>query len=98
VKADPRDLDLSELLRRRTSARRMRYGIVAVPLALLVALRAVLEAGLTTLTAVGVVLVLYGGVSSYALGVRWERRWDQLIRAKAPLGDAERRPARAERW
>jgi hypothetical protein len=98
VKADPRDLDLSELLRRRTSARRMRYGIVAVPLALLVALRAALEGGVTTLTAVAVLLVLYGGVASYALGVRWERRWDQLIRAKAPLGDAERRPARAERW
>jgi hypothetical protein len=38
---------------------------------------------------VAIAVVVYGGVSSYRLGARWERRWDDLIREKSARGDRE---------
>jgi hypothetical protein len=38
---------------------------------------------------VAILLIVYGGIASYRLGTRWERRWDDLIREKSAPGDRD---------
>ena len=74
--------DVSEMKRRRQMAHRMQYApwLMAVAVALLVA--NVLLRGFSWQIGVMLALITYGSVASYRLGVRWERRWTELIREK----------------
>jgi hypothetical protein len=38
---------------------------------------------------VAILLIVYGTISSYLLGARWERRWDDLIREKSAPGERQ---------
>jgi uncharacterized membrane protein YecN with MAPEG domain len=80
-------LGISELEDRKRRARQMKYAIWLVPATLVLLAPVVIAEGASWLIVVAILLLVYGGIASYQLGSRWERRWDDLIREKSALGD-----------
>jgi hypothetical protein len=67
----------------------MKYAIWLIPVALVGVAPSVIEKGFSWLPLVAIALISYGAITSYWLGARWERRWDDLIREKSAPGDRE---------
>jgi hypothetical protein len=80
-------LGVSELEHRKHRAHQMKYVIWLVPVALVGVAPMVVDDGVSWPLAVAILLLSYGVITSYRLGGRWERRWDDLIRDKAAPGD-----------
>jgi hypothetical protein len=64
----------------------MTYAIWLVPVTL-VLLAPVLIERPSWVIIFAILLIIYGGIASYRLGTRWERRWDDLIREKSAQVD-----------
>jgi hypothetical protein len=75
-------LEVGELEHRRRRAHQMKYAVWLVPIVLVGVAPTMIIDGWSWLPAGAVVLVACGAVSSWRLGARWERRWDELIREK----------------
>jgi hypothetical protein len=75
-------LEVDELEQRRRRAHQMKYAVWLVPIVLVGVAPTMIIEGWSWLVAGAVVLIVYGAVSSWRLGARWERRWDELIREK----------------
>jgi membrane protein YdbS with pleckstrin-like domain len=74
--------DVDELQHRKRRAHQMKYYLwLLVPILVAAASMAVSD-GVDWPIVVATVLIAYGTITSYWLGVRWERRWDELIREK----------------
>jgi hypothetical protein len=82
-------LGISELEHRQRCAQQMKYAIWLPPLILVLLAPVIIAEGASWLMVVAIAVVVYGGVSSYRLGARWERRWDDLIRKKSARDDRE---------
>ncbi len=80
-------LEVSELEHRKRRAHQMKYAIWLIPMALLGVAPSVIEEGVSWLPMVVIPLISYGAITSYWLGTRLERRWDDLINEKSALGD-----------
>jgi hypothetical protein len=81
--------DLGEMERRKQWAHRMKYFIWLLVPVLIVLVTTTISEGVDWLVVLATVLVAYGAISSYWLGVRWERRWDELIREKSGTASVE---------
>jgi hypothetical protein len=79
-------MGISELEDRKRKAHRMRYAIWIVPLTLVLLAPVLITEGASWVMVVAIMLLVCGGISSYQLGARWERRWDDLIREKSAPG------------
>lgn len=83
---EDRRLTLDKLVRRRRSARWMKYPVWLGPLALVMVAVDAVGGAFSWSTTIAAALICYGGVASFRLGRVWESRWDQLIREKAARG------------
>jgi hypothetical protein len=80
--------DVTELERRKRRAHQMKYAIWLMPLVIVLLIQEAIGGhGPSWVVLVAIALITYGSISSYRLGVRWERRWDELIRAKSAQRD-----------
>jgi hypothetical protein len=82
-------LGVSELKRRKRRAHQMKYAIWLLPLMLVLLAPVLLAEGASWPMIVAILLIVYGAISSYLLGARWERRWDDLIREKSAPGERQ---------
>lgn len=73
---------------RKRKAHQMKYAIW-LPVSLVLLIPVVIAEGASWLMVVAILLIVYGGIASYRLGTRWERRWDDLIREKSAPGDRD---------
>jgi hypothetical protein len=83
---------MSELQRKKRRAHQMKYAIWLVPVTLILLVPLVIAEGVSWPLVAAIVLIVYCGIASYLSGARWERRWEDLIRKKAALGDPEDHP------
>jgi hypothetical protein len=67
----------------------MKYAIWLLPLMLVLLAPVLLAEGASWPMIVAILLIVYGAISSYLLGARWERRWDDLIREKSAPGERQ---------
>ncbi len=67
----------------------MKYAIWLIPLALIGLAPSAIQDGPSWLDAAVVALLLYGVISAYRLGARWERRWSDLIDEKTASSSRE---------
>ena len=83
-------LDISELEQRKRKAHQMKYALWLVPVTLVLLAPVVIAEGASWVIVVAILLLVYGGIASYQLGARWERRWDDLIRERSAPGGHDR--------
>jgi hypothetical protein len=77
-------LSVGEIEHSRHRAHQMKYALGLIPLALAVLLIEISYGGPSLLTAVAIAGSCGGAIYAYGIGLRWERRWDAVIREKRP--------------
>ena len=86
-------MGISDLEHRKRRAHQMKYAIWLAPVTMVLLAPVVIAQGASWVIVVAILLLVYGSIASYRLGVRWERRWDDLIREKSAPGDHDPPPA-----
>ena len=77
-------MDLEELERRRRKSHSLKRAVWMVPMYAVALVAATLQDGhLDRVLLLGLVAVCYGAFSAYRIGVRWERRWQDLINERS---------------
>jgi hypothetical protein len=83
-------LAMSELQHRKRRARQTKHGIWLMPLVVVLLAPVVITKGPSLPTSLAILLISGGALTSYLLGARWERRWDELVRVKVARQDERR--------
>jgi len=78
--------DLAELGHRTRRARQLKHMIWLLPVILVGLAPIVVTGGGSWPILVAILLIAFGTIQAYWIGLRWERRWEELISQKSTGG------------